>query len=143
MRKAQSAHDTASAKGCLGGAKSTARTPDQTSAVMFWGTENFGPAWQAGRTFKQRILVREEVFRPPAAARQPARGSARRPVDPPRREQEDLAKPLRLVLRGLASIIAGLAPMRNKAICFGRDCSLDVPTGAALDTKREQLAARP
>jgi len=28
-------------------------------------------------------------------------------------EREDLAEPLRLVLRGLASIIAGLAPMRN------------------------------
>ncbi|OLC13530.1 MAG: hypothetical protein AUH29_12740 [Candidatus Rokubacteria bacterium 13_1_40CM_69_27] len=31
----------------LGGAKSTARTPAQTEAVKFWGTANFGPAWQA------------------------------------------------------------------------------------------------
>jgi hypothetical protein len=31
----------------LGGAKSTARTPEQTEAVKFWGNINFGPAWQA------------------------------------------------------------------------------------------------
>lgn len=31
----------------LGGAKSTARTPAQTEAVIFWGNVNFGPAWQA------------------------------------------------------------------------------------------------
>jgi hypothetical protein len=31
----------------LGGAKSTARTPEQTEAVTFWENVNFGPAWQA------------------------------------------------------------------------------------------------
>src|SRR5262245_46727294 len=31
----------------LGGTKSTARTPEQTEAVAFWGNVNFGPAWQA------------------------------------------------------------------------------------------------
>ena len=31
----------------LGGTKSTARTPEQTEAVKFWGNVNFGPAWQA------------------------------------------------------------------------------------------------
>ena len=30
----------------LGGAKSTARTPQQTEAVTFWGNVNFGGAWQ-------------------------------------------------------------------------------------------------
>lgn len=31
----------------LGGTKSTARTPEQTDAVKFWGNVNFGGAWQA------------------------------------------------------------------------------------------------
>jgi hypothetical protein len=31
----------------LGGAKSTARTPEQTEAVKFWTQANLGPAWQA------------------------------------------------------------------------------------------------
>jgi hypothetical protein len=31
----------------LGGAKSTARTPEQSEAVKFWGTGNLAPAWQA------------------------------------------------------------------------------------------------
>src|SRR5262247_3944232 len=31
----------------LGGTKSTARTPEQTEAVTFWGNINFGPSWQA------------------------------------------------------------------------------------------------
>jgi hypothetical protein len=31
----------------LGGARSTARTPQQTEAVKFWDNVNFGPAWQA------------------------------------------------------------------------------------------------
>ncbi|MGH8634900.1 MAG: vanadium-dependent haloperoxidase [Burkholderiales bacterium] len=31
----------------LGGAKSTARTPEQTAAVKFWDTETLAPAWQA------------------------------------------------------------------------------------------------
>lgn len=31
----------------LGGTKSTARTPEQTEAVTFWGSINFGPSWQA------------------------------------------------------------------------------------------------
>ncbi|MBR1215580.1 vanadium-dependent haloperoxidase [Bradyrhizobium sp. JYMT SZCCT0180] len=31
----------------LGGTKSTARTPEQTEAVTFWGNVNFGPALQA------------------------------------------------------------------------------------------------
>jgi hypothetical protein len=31
----------------LGGTKSTARTPEQTEAVRFWGNVNFGPSWQA------------------------------------------------------------------------------------------------
>ena len=31
----------------LGGTKSTARTPEQTEAVKFWGNANFGPSWQA------------------------------------------------------------------------------------------------
>jgi hypothetical protein len=31
----------------LGGAKSTARTREQTEAVTFWENVNFGPAWQA------------------------------------------------------------------------------------------------
>ena len=30
----------------LGGARSTARTADQTEAVMFWRNANFGPTWQ-------------------------------------------------------------------------------------------------
>ncbi|HEX2724680.1 MAG TPA: vanadium-dependent haloperoxidase, partial [Beijerinckiaceae bacterium] len=30
----------------LGGVKSTARTPEQTEAVKFWGNTNFGPSWQ-------------------------------------------------------------------------------------------------
>src|SRR5262245_9307775 len=31
----------------LGGTKSTARTPEQSEAVTFWGNINFGPSWQA------------------------------------------------------------------------------------------------
>jgi hypothetical protein len=31
----------------LGGIKSTARPPEQTEAVTFWGSINFGPSWQA------------------------------------------------------------------------------------------------
>jgi hypothetical protein len=31
----------------LGGTSSTARTPEQTEAVKFWGNGNFGPSWQA------------------------------------------------------------------------------------------------
>ena len=31
----------------LGGAKSTARTPEQTAAVKFWTQANLGPGWQA------------------------------------------------------------------------------------------------
>src|SRR5262245_26676755 len=31
----------------LGGANSTARTPEQTEAVKFWENINFGPSWQA------------------------------------------------------------------------------------------------
>ena len=31
----------------LGGTKSTARTPEQTEAVRFWGNVNFGGSWQA------------------------------------------------------------------------------------------------
>jgi hypothetical protein len=31
----------------LGGTKSTARTPEQSEAVKFWGNVNFGGAWQA------------------------------------------------------------------------------------------------
>jgi hypothetical protein len=31
----------------LGGAKSTARTAEQTAAVKFWTTQNLAPAWQA------------------------------------------------------------------------------------------------
>ena len=31
----------------LGGAKSPARTPEQTEAVKFWTQANLGPAWQA------------------------------------------------------------------------------------------------
>ena len=31
----------------LGGTKSTARTPEQTEAVKFWGNINFGGSWQA------------------------------------------------------------------------------------------------
>jgi hypothetical protein len=31
----------------LGGTKSTARTPEQTEAVRFWGNINFGGSWQA------------------------------------------------------------------------------------------------
>jgi hypothetical protein len=31
----------------LGGTKTTARTPEQSEAVTFWGNINFGPSWQA------------------------------------------------------------------------------------------------
>ena len=31
----------------VGGAKSTARTPEQTNAVKFWTQANLGPAWQS------------------------------------------------------------------------------------------------
>jgi hypothetical protein len=31
----------------LGGTQSTARTPEQSEAVKFWGNINFGPSWQA------------------------------------------------------------------------------------------------
>ena len=31
----------------LGGAKSTARTPEQTAAVQFWNAQTLAPAWQA------------------------------------------------------------------------------------------------
>src|SRR4030095_6165589 len=33
----------------LGGTKSTARTPEQTEAVKFWGNVNFGGSWEADR----------------------------------------------------------------------------------------------
>jgi hypothetical protein len=45
----------------LGGAKSTARTPEQTEAVTFWENVNFGPAWQAAA---RELAIQKEL--PPA-----------------------------------------------------------------------------
>jgi hypothetical protein len=42
----------------LGGAKSTARTPDQTEAVTFWGNVNFGGAWQAAA---RELAIKKEL----------------------------------------------------------------------------------
>jgi hypothetical protein len=46
LSSAEWAHDYNEVKS-LGGTKSTARTPEQTEAVTFWGNINFGGAWQA------------------------------------------------------------------------------------------------
>jgi hypothetical protein len=42
----------------LGGTKSTARTPAQTEAVIFWGNVNFGPAWQAAA---RELAIKKEM----------------------------------------------------------------------------------
>jgi hypothetical protein len=42
----------------LGGTKSTARTPAQTEAVIFWGNVNFGPAWQ---TAARELAIKKEM----------------------------------------------------------------------------------
>ena len=42
----------------LGGTKSTARTPEQTEAVIFWGNVNFGPAWQAAA---RELSIKKEM----------------------------------------------------------------------------------
>jgi hypothetical protein len=42
----------------LGGTKSSARSPDQTEAVKFWGNVNFGGSWQAAA----RELVAKKEF---------------------------------------------------------------------------------
>jgi PAP2 superfamily len=42
----------------LGGAKSTARTPEQTEAVKFWGNVNFGGAWQAAA---RELSIKKEM----------------------------------------------------------------------------------
>ena len=42
----------------LGGAKSTARTPEQTEAVKFWGNDNFGAAWQGAA---RELSTRKEL----------------------------------------------------------------------------------
>jgi hypothetical protein len=42
----------------LGGTKSTARTPEQTEAVTFWGSINFGPAWQAAA---RELAIKQEL----------------------------------------------------------------------------------
>jgi hypothetical protein len=42
----------------LGGAKSTARTPEQTEAVTFWENVNFGPAWQAAA---RELAIQKEL----------------------------------------------------------------------------------
>src|SRR2546423_1698652 len=41
----------------LGGAKSTARTPEQSEAVAFWENVNFGPPWQAAA--RERSITKE------------------------------------------------------------------------------------
>jgi len=42
----------------LGGAKSTARTREQTEAVTFWENVNFGPAWQAAA---RELAIKKEM----------------------------------------------------------------------------------
>jgi hypothetical protein len=42
----------------LGGTKSTARTPEQTEAVTFWGNINFGPSWQAAA---RELAIKKEL----------------------------------------------------------------------------------
>jgi hypothetical protein len=42
----------------LGGTKSTARTPEQTEAVKFWGNVNFGGSWQAAA---RELAVKNEL----------------------------------------------------------------------------------
>ena len=42
----------------LGGAKSTARTPEQSEAVTFWENVNFGPAWQAAA---RELSIKKEL----------------------------------------------------------------------------------
>jgi len=42
----------------LGGAKSTARTPEQTEAANFWHNVNFGPAWQAAA---RELAIKKEM----------------------------------------------------------------------------------
>jgi hypothetical protein len=42
----------------LGGTKSTARTAEQSKAVMFWGNVNFGGAWQAAA---RELAVKKEL----------------------------------------------------------------------------------
>ena len=42
----------------LGGTKSTARTPEQTEAVTFWGNVNFGGAWQAAA---RELSIKKEI----------------------------------------------------------------------------------
>jgi hypothetical protein len=42
----------------LGGAQTTARTPEQSEAVTFWGNANFGPAWQAAA---RELAIRNEM----------------------------------------------------------------------------------
>jgi hypothetical protein len=42
----------------LGGTRSTARTPQQTEAVIFWGNVNFGPAWQAAA---RELAIKKEM----------------------------------------------------------------------------------
>jgi hypothetical protein len=42
----------------LGGTKSTARTAEQTEAVIFWGSVNFGPAWQAAA---RELAIKKEM----------------------------------------------------------------------------------
>jgi hypothetical protein len=48
----------------LGGTKSTARTPEQTEAVLFWGNVNFGGSWQAAArelSIKQGLSVAQSA----------------------------------------------------------------------------------
>jgi hypothetical protein len=42
----------------LGGTKSAARTAEQTEAVIFWGSVNFGPAWQAAA---RELAIKKEM----------------------------------------------------------------------------------
>ena len=42
----------------LGGTRSTARTAEQTEAVIFWGNVNFGPAWQAAA---RELSIKKEM----------------------------------------------------------------------------------
>jgi hypothetical protein len=42
----------------LGGTKSTARTPAQTEAAVFWANVNFGPAWQA---VARELAIKKEM----------------------------------------------------------------------------------
>ena len=48
----------------VGGTKSTARTPEQTEAVKFWGNANFGPSWQAAA---RQLAAAKEMALPETA----------------------------------------------------------------------------